>query len=197
MRGRKPSQRSKSYQEPIGLNITPYLDIVTSIMLFIMVSTTGLAQIGVINVNAPRYADPLDAGSAQQDDNKEPEKKLNLTVGITYEGLFIAGVGGVMGNVTEGEEEEAKKPTLPLLLRDPICRDAMSKNIPPPAHCYDYKRLTKEMLRIKQEFPKESKIIIYAQPDVPYGILVNVMDATRQSGTKSLFFDVILSPESS
>ena len=196
MPSRKPSQRSKSYQEPIGLNITPYLDIVTSIMLFIMVTSTGLAKIGMINVNAPRYSDPLDSGGGQQDDEKPPEKKLNLTVGITYEGLFIAGVGGVMGAVDDGADvAAAKKPTLPLLMRDAVCRDALAKKLPPPAECYDYKRLTKEMLKIKREFPKESKIIIYAQPDVPYEILVKVMDATRQTGTKSLFFDVILSPE--
>mgnify|MGYP001431576423 CR=1 FL=1 len=162
-----------------------------------MISSTGLAKIGMINVNAPRYADPLDSGGGQQDDKKEPEKKLNLTVGITYDGLFIAGVGGVMGAVDEGSADAAvaKKPTLPLLVRDPACRDAVAKKLPPPAQCYDYRRLTKEMLKIKREFPKESKIIIYAQPDVPYEILVKVMDATRQSGSKSLLFDVILSPE--
>ncbi|MBN2494763.1 MAG: biopolymer transporter ExbD [Deltaproteobacteria bacterium] len=191
---RKPSERSKSYQEPIGLNITPYLDIVTSIMLFIMVTSTGLAQIGMINVNAPSYSDPLEGGGGQEDDEKKDEKQLNLTVGITYDGLFIAGVGGVLGDAS-APEEERKGPTVPLLTADADCREAMAKKAPPPAKCYDYKRLTREMIKIKDEFPKETKIIIYAQPDVPYEILVNVMDATRQTGDRSLFYDVILSPE--
>ncbi len=196
---RKPSERSSSETKPVSLNITPYLDIVTSIMLFMMVTSTGLVQIGVINVNAPRYADPMDSGSMQQDqDQKDQEKKLNLTVGITYKGLFIAGVGGVLGADAGGDEGDNKgtKPTIPLLTGDPACQDALAKGVPPPASCYDYSRLTMEMVRIKNQFPKESKIIIYAQPDVPYDILVKVMDATRQdSSGRALFFDVILSPE--
>jgi biopolymer transport protein ExbD len=190
---RKPSERSKSHVEPVALNITPYLDIVTSIMLFMMVTSTGLASIGVINVNAPRYQDPLDVGLSQEEDKKD-EKKLNLTIGITYQGLFVAGVGGVLGSVG-GEEEKASKPTIPLLTADPLCRGANSKKIP-PASCYDYGRLTEEMTKIKNQFPKETKVIIFAQPDVPYEILVNVMDATRQDGSgRALFYDVILSPE--
>ncbi len=195
---RKPSERSSSGTEPVSLNITPYLDIVTSIMLFMMVTSTGLVQIGVINVNAPRYSDPMDSGSMQEDkDQKDQEKKLNLTVGITYKGLFIAGVGGVLSaDTTEGGEGSEAKPTIPLLTGDPACQDALAKGVPPPVSCYDYSRLTMEMVKIKNQFPKESKIIIYAQPDVPYEILVKVMDATRQDSTgRALFFDVILSPE--
>jgi len=196
--GRKPSERSSSQTEPVSLNITPYLDIVTSIMLFMMVTSTGLVQIGIINVNLPRYQDPMDAGSMQQDDEKKDEKKLNLTVGITYKGLFIAGVGGVLGTVDENAEgdEASKQPTIPLLGTDPACQDALARGTPPPASCYDYRRLTAEMIKVKNQFPKETKVIIYAQPDVPYDILVRVMDATRQDQEgRALFYDVILSPE--
>lgn len=195
--GRKPSERSSSHTEPVSLNITPYLDIVTSIMLFMMVTSTGLVQIGVINVNAPRYQDPLDAGSMNQPDDQKEEKKLNLTIGITYQGLFIAGVGGVLGTVDEGAgDQESKKPTIPLLTRDPACQDAVTRGVPPPASCYDYRRLTVEMIKVKNQFPQETKVIIYAQPDVPYEILVQVMDATRQDEKgRALFYDVILSPE--
>jgi len=196
--GRKPSERSSSQTEPVSLNITPYLDIVTSIMLFMMVTSTGLVQIGIINVNAPRYQDPLEAGSMQQDEEKKDEKKLNLTIGITYRGLFIAGIGGVLGAVDEGGEGDAaaKQPTIPLLGSDPACQDAVARGTPPPASCYDYQRLTVEMIKVKNQFPKETKVIIYAQPDVPYDILVRVMDATRQDNEgRALFYDVILSPE--
>jgi hypothetical protein len=122
---------------------------------------------------------------------------LNLTVGITYKGLFIAGVGGVLGQVDGSEKEAAKQqgPTIPLLTHDSVCRDALSKKTPPPASCYDYLRLTGEMLKIKNQFPEETKIIIYAQPDVPYEVLVMVMDSTRESEGRALFYDVILSPE--
>lgn len=193
----KPSERSKSAARPIELNLIPYMDIVTSIMLFMLATSAGLVQIGVINVNAPRYSDPLDAGAGRQDD-EEQKKQLNLTVGITYKGLFIAGVGGVLGQVAgeaAQEEGEQKGPTIPLLTADPICREAASANVPPPVKCYDYDRLSREMVKIKDQFPQETKIIIYAQPDVPYEVLVKVMDATRDQGGRALFYDVVLSPE--
>jgi biopolymer transport protein TolR len=197
---RKPSERSSSATEPVSLNITPYLDIVTSVMLFMMVTSTGLVSMGVINVNAPRYQDPIDTGSMDEpDEKKDEEKKLNLTIGITYKGLFIAGVGGVLGTVDEGEgasEEFASKPTIPLLASDPACQDAVARNLPPPVSCYDYRRLTTEIAKVKNQFPQETKVIIYAQPDVPYEVLVQVMDATRQDAEgRAMFFDVILSPE--
>jgi len=192
----KPSERSKSYTKPVELNLIPYMDVVTAILIFMLFTSTGLIQIGVINVNAPRYKDPLEEMGAGQEDDQEEKKQLNLTVGITYKGLFIAGVGGVLGSVAEGEESAAPKgPTIPLLLTDAACRDAMAKNLPPPITCYDYARLTREMIKIKDQFPQETKIIIYAQPDVPYEVLVRVMDSTRDLEGRALFYDVVLSPE--
>ena len=190
----KPSERSKSYTKPVELNLIPYMDVVTAILIFMLFTSTGLIQIGVINVNAPRYKDPLeDMGSGEEDDQEE-KKQLNLTVGITYKGLFIAGVGGVLGQAEE-EESAPKGPTIPLLLTDPVCRDAVAKNLPPPVTCYDCARLTREMLKIKDQFPQETKIIIYAQPDVPYEVLIQVMDSTRDHEGRALFYDVVLSPE--
>ena len=191
----KPSERSKSYTKPVELDLTPYMDIVTTILMFMLFTSTGLISIGVINVNAPRYKDPLEEMGSGQEDDQEEKKQLNLTVGITYKGLFIAGVGGVLGQVTEGEDSAPKGPTIPLLTTDAACRDAMAKNLPPPVTCYDYDRLTREMIKIKDQFPQETKIIIYAQPDVPYEVLVRVMDATRDYQGRALFYDVVLSPE--
>jgi biopolymer transport protein TolR len=190
----KPSERSKSYTKPVELNLIPYMDVVTAILIFMLFTSTGLIQIGVINVNAPRYKDPLEEMGSSEEDDKEEKKQLNLTVGITYKGLFIAGVGGVLGQAEE-EESAPKGPTIPLLLTDPACRDAAAKNLPPPVTCYDCDRLTREMLKIKDQFPQETKIIIYAQPDVPYEVLIQVMDSTRDYEGRALFYDVVLSPE--
>ncbi|MBW1806879.1 MAG: biopolymer transporter ExbD [Deltaproteobacteria bacterium] len=194
---RKPSDRSKSSTPAVELNLIPYMDIVFSLVAFILFTSTGLVQVGVVNVNAPRYQDPLEIGMGKQDE-EDPKKQLNLTVGITYKGLFIAGVGGVLGEVdaaAEGEAEAPKGPTIPLLTSDQICREALARNTPPSVSCYDTKKLTIEMIKIKNEFPQETKVIIYAQPDVPYEVLVKIMDATRDHEGRALFYDVILSPE--
>ncbi|HOX45848.1 MAG TPA: biopolymer transporter ExbD [Myxococcota bacterium] len=197
---RKPSGRSNSMSKPVDLNLIPYLDVVVNIIMFMLFTSTGLIQIGVINVNAPRYQDPLDGSGSDKQDDKEEKKDLNLTVGITYKGFYIAAVGGVLPGQeppVEGAEPAAqdKEPTIRLLGNDPACASAMARNVPPPAACYDYKHLTLKMIDIKNAFPQETKVIIFAQPDVPYEVLVKVMDATRQQADRALFYDVILSPE--
>lgn len=191
---RKPSARSKSASRAVELNLVPYLDIVINIIMFMLLTSTGLIQIGVINVNAPRYQEGEAGGQA---DEQPPDKQLNLTVGITYQGFFIAGVGGVIGGVTTelGADGAPKGPTIPLLTRPETCRDALARKVPPPVSCYDFKRLTLELVKVKNVFPNETKIIIYAHPDVPYEVLVKVMDSSRQEGERALFYDVILSPE--
>jgi biopolymer transport protein TolR len=168
---RKPSLRSKSGSKPVDLNLIPYLDIVINIIMFMLLTSTGLLQIGMINVNAPRIADSMETGGGQPE-TPPPEKQINLTVGITYQGLFIAGVGGVIGDSSSTEGGAPKGPTIPLVTSDQACQDALVRKVPPPASCYDF-----------------------AQPDVPYEVLVKVMDSSRQDGERSLFFDVILSPE--
>ena len=56
-------------------------------------------------------------------------------------------------------------------------------------------KLTQEVVKIKNEFPDETRIFIYAQPDIPYEVLVKVMDFTRQVEGRNLFYDVVLVPE--
>jgi biopolymer transport protein ExbD len=192
---RKPSDRSKSATPSVELNLTPFMDALTSILIFMLLTSTGLVQMGVINVNAPRYVDPLDQGPGQDEKKDKEEKQLNLTIGITYEGIFIAGVGGVLGQAEDQETQKEKGPTIPLLKNDPECQRALANNTPPGPQCYDYGTLTQEMVKIKNVYPKETKVIVYAQPDVPYEILVNVMDATRELEGRALFYNVVLSPE--
>lgn len=193
----KPSERSRSATESVDLDIVPYMDIIFSLVSYILFTSTGLAEIGVINVNAPRYQDPLMAAGIEEPQPQEEKKQLNLTVGVTHKGFFIAGVGGVLGSQPEGGEQKSAEaaPTIPLKTDDPACREALARNIPPPVSCYDTARLTSEMIKIKNEFPDETRIFIYAQPDIPYEVLVKVMDATRQHKGRNLFYDVILVPE--
>lgn len=191
---RKPSLRSKSGSKPVDLNLVPYLDVVVNIIMFMLFTSTGLLQIGAINVNAPRYADSLQSGS-QPETPPPQDKQLNLTVGVTYRGLFIAGTGGVIGNeASSATDTGQQEPTIPLL-QTPACQAALAKKAPPPVNCFNFAQLTSWMVRVKNQFPTETKIIIYAQPDVPYEALIKTMDATRIEGKRSLFHDVILSPE--
>ena len=71
------------------LNIVPYLDIVTNLVMFMLLSMTGLLAFGVVNVSAPKIGDAVAPGSDQP--------RLLLTVAISRRGFYVAGAGGVLG----------------------------------------------------------------------------------------------------
>ena len=67
---------------------------------------------------------------------------------------------------------------------------------------YDYAALTEQMKAIKAQFPNETQLILSADADVIYDVLIQTMDACREyvaplpgggSERRPLFFDVSLS----
>ena len=160
------------------LNIVPYLDVVVNLVMFMLLSMTGLIALGVLNVSAPKLgAEPTQAAA-------EDKPKLLLTVAIGKQGFYIAGAGGVLGQDAPSPDA-TRPPTIPL-------RDGK----------YDYATLGAQMKKIKEQFPNETGVILSADPDVVYDVLIQTMDACREGtfakpdGTterKPLFFDVSLS----
>ena len=58
---------------------------------------------------------------------------------------------------------------------------------------YDYDALTEKMKQIKAEFPSETKVILAAEAETQYEVLVATMDATRETKDRKLLFpDVTL-----
>jgi biopolymer transport protein ExbD len=160
------------------LNIVPYLDIVVNLVMFILLSMAGLISLGVLNVSAPKISGE---GAGAQGEDKP---KLLLTVAVGKQGFYIAGAGGVLG-ADAASADTTRPPTIPL------------KN-----GQYDFGALTEQMKVIKTQFPNETQLILSADADVVYEILVQTMDACREyvsplpgGGTerKPLFFDVSLS----
>ncbi len=165
------------------LNIVPYLDIVTNLVMFMLLSMTGLISLGVVNVSAPRIGAEPPAAQAQAPD----QPRLLLTVAISKKGFYIAGAGGVLGGPADQATVDATQPpTVPL----------------GPDGKYDYAALTEKMKLIKERYPNETNLILTADADVPYEVLVQTMDACRETRAagpdgshdrKPLFFDVSLS----
>lgn len=156
------------------LNIVPYLDVLMNLIMFMLLSITGLAAFGILNVSAPSYGGP---SAAAQDDSDKP--KLLLSVLISKQGFYVAGAGGVLGPQSGSVNPAEVPPTLP--------RKADGS--------YDYAALTTQLVGVKKEFPTETKVIIGAESDIPYEVLVSTMDAVRESpppDRKVLFPDVTL-----
>ena len=149
------------------LNLVPYLDIVTNVIMFLMMTTSFAAALADINVSSPSISHGGDSSSDDQ-----PKQSLNLTVQISDKGFTVAASGAVLYQ----NDVPGKVPTIPNIGND-----------------YDYKSLSAKMKSIKENFRDETKVIINANPDIRYEILVNAMDAIRQDGKETYFPDVLLS----
>ena len=103
--------------------------------------------------------------SAQQQNQEDQAEKLGLSLFITHEGFTFAALGG----------------SLPLIPKT-------------QAGDYDWAALTNATADIKDRFPAERMIIVTADKDIKYGILIRAMDAVRNKGDKLLFDNVLLSP---
>lgn len=173
-------RRLHSEEETGELNIVPYLDVIMNLVIFMLLSMTGLFTLGVLNVSAPKIGGDQAAVQGAKDEGP----KLLLTVAIGKEGFFIAGAEGVLG-ADAATPEAGRPPTVPL-------KDGK----------YDYEALSAELVKVKEQYPKETSVILSADPGVLYDTLIQTMDACRDykankgDGTtehKPLFFDVSLS----
>jgi len=160
----KPREEEESGE----LNIVPYLDILMNLILFMLLSITGLTAFGILNVSAPNYGGP--SAGVQQENADQP--KLTLSVLISKKGHFINSENAILG-------QGGNEPTIP------IKADGT----------YDYEALNAKMMEIKAAFPSETKVIIAADADVQYEALIATMDACRETQGKDrqfLFPDVTL-----
>jgi biopolymer transport protein ExbD len=163
----------KEPEESGELNIVPYLDILMNLIIFMLLSMTGLATFGVLNVSAPSYGGAGGAGS-------DEKPALTLTVAVAKTGFFVAATGGVLPGQAPGEAAAAPgegTPTVPLKKSGE----------------YDYEALTSKLKEVKTAFPDESKVILAADAEVTYEVLIATMDATRETSDRKLLFpDVTL-----
>ena len=154
------------------LNIIPYLDILMNLIIFMLLSMTGLATFGILNVTAPNS----NAGGPGDTPDKPP---LLLTVAIGKAGFYVAATGGVLGG---GPDQPAAQPGqgAPTIAKK-------------PDGTYDYDALTAKMQEIKGAFPNDSKVILAAEHDTEYENLIATMDAVRENKSHQLLFpDVTL-----
>ena len=173
-------RRIRVEEETGELNIVPYLDVVVNLVMFMLLSMTGLVSLGVLNVSAPKIGGEQSAAAAAA----ENQPKLLLTVAIGRQGFYVAGANGVLGK--DAPADASRPPTVP--------RRADGG--------YDFAALTAELQKIKEQFPNETAVILSADPDVVYDTLIQTMDACREAKVKKpdgssehrpLFFDVSLS----
>jgi biopolymer transport protein TolR len=166
---RKIREHGEEMAEEGGeLNLVPYLDIVTNVIMFMLATTTFAAALGDINVSSPTTAS---VAQLQNQPPPEPKQELNLAVSISDKGFTIASSGTVLYSGFSfdgaGNLVQPAGGTLP--------------TVPKKGTEFDYEGLAQAMQRIKSSpaARDETKVIINANPDIIYEVVVQVMDACR------------------
>jgi len=151
-------------EEAGELNLVPYMDIVTNIIIFLLASVVNQVSLGNINVSSPS----ISQGGASQSDEPVPDKPpLNLTVTVGATGFIVAASGGVLPAI----------PKLPTGQYDYRALTAKLKEI-----------------KGMPDNAGETKSIFQADAGIPYDIVVATLDAMRTTEDgKVLFPDVLFS----
>src|SRR3954447_25758948 len=92
---RMRDHHEEAEEEHGEINLVPYMDIVTNIIIFLLASVVNQVALGNVNVSVPTLAT---AGTSAIDE-PPPKPPLNLTVSVGNTGFTIAASGGVLPTI--------------------------------------------------------------------------------------------------
>jgi biopolymer transport protein ExbD len=184
------------------INLIPYLDIVTNLMLFLLASISAGLILGQLNTTLPDQG-PASASMSQDDPNENPDDKpLKLVVSVLKEKITLWSITELEGKLKEPKLE------LPLVGKlgdictasyecsSNTCKGAADGKSAstcvanpdglPDAPVFDYRKLNDALFEIadrrykgKKRKLKTYQAILMADGTIPYGTIISVMDAMR------------------
>lgn len=166
---RREEQVEQDEIESGELNLIPYLDIVTNLMLFLLAAAAAGFILGQINTTLPDHV-PADAMAPTDPKVNPDEKPIQLIVSATKQGMILWSISGLEGT-----------------LEAPKARVNRRQTKPDEAPAYDYRVLNDALYEIasrrwkgKQRQVDTYEIILQADPDIPYETIVHIMDSVRR-----------------
>ncbi len=152
-------------EEAGELNVVPYLDIITNIMMFVLASVS-VSFIGSIDTTPPS----IGGGRVRADVSS---KALHLSAWSTTQGVALT---TSTGNIATGCNDVGSGVTVPKVNQE-----------------YDLRSLTACAKRLKNaspSFKEETQVTITANPGIEYKTVIDVMDALRGDADGEIFPDV-------
>jgi biopolymer transport protein TolR len=159
---RRMRDHVEEIEEEAGeLNLVPYMDIVTNIIIFLLASVINQVALGNVNVSVPS----ISSGGGSPEDTPPPEKPpLNLTVSVGATGFTVAGAGAVLPIIPKLPSGQYDYKTLTIKLLE---------------------------IKAKPENADETKANFNADASTSYDIVIATLDAMRTAEDgKILFPDV-------
>ena len=170
-------------EEAGELNIVPFLDIITNVMMFVLASITVSFTV-TIDADAPK-------GGARGVKAQTQEESLNLTVLILTDGYYVKGRAASIAPGCQSACTASCKATVPRI-------NASDPSDSSDGQVYDGVGLTKCVRTLKdkleQDAPQlaaETQVMISANPNVPFQEIVRAMDALRKDDKGDLFPEVV------
>jgi biopolymer transport protein TolR len=168
---RRAEQVEQEEIEGGELNLIPYLDIVTNLLLFLLASVSAGMVLGQVNTTLPDSA-PAAATVKPPDIAKDPnDQPLQLVVSVTKSGIVLWSVTGLEGTL---EQPKARITRLP---------DGPQGTAPR----FDYPQLNAALYEIaasrwrgKLRARETYEIILMADGEMPYESVIATMDALRR-----------------
>lgn len=111
---RMRTEAEEAEEETGEINLVPYMDIVTNIIIFLLASVVNAVPLSNINVTLPSISSGA-GGAASEDPSKPP---LNLTVTVGASGFTVAASGGVLPLIPKKANGEYDFPALTAKLKE-------------------------------------------------------------------------------
>lgn len=181
------------------LNLVPYLDIITNVVLFLLASVTTGLVLGTINSALPEYAEGAAPTTPAPNPSDEPE--LQLVVAVTKTEIQLFSLSGLEGTVTApklripaskpGQEYDYKKLTdaaSEIVKRRWNARPPMGALNGKPACLRDGKQVPDAECRPE----KATEVFLIVDGDIPYQVVIGTMDAMREAPDGTVLFPGVI-----
>jgi biopolymer transport protein TolR len=174
---RREEEIEQSELEGGEINLIPYLDIVTNLMLFILASiSTGLI-LGQLNTTIPDSSKQPPPSAGAQPDTPPEERSLDLVVQIASDFVRVYTTNPAFESIVASPQAPRK------FKRTPATKDA-SGNID-ATWAFEYRALNDFLYNLAKQWSNKQrafatyKVVLQVDKDAPYGTLIAIMDTLR------------------
>lgn len=175
---KRPTRRHHRLEEDVHLNITPFIDILVCLILFLLTSA-AISKLGVVDTTLPQLTDVR----TLQEQKKDDKEQLVVTVHIEQRGFVVNRVGS---DANAGKQK--------MWAEGGSLRRFFPRR---PDRSYDFSGLNHHMQLIKNIYPDGLSVLLFPSSEIDYETIVGVMDASREiktnDGKRTLLFpDVVI-----
>jgi biopolymer transport protein TolR len=197
---RREEQVEQDEIEGGELNLVPYLDIITNVVLFLLASVTTGLVLGTINSALPEYAE----GAAPSDllPNPADEPPVQLVAAVTKTEIQLFSLSGLEGSITApklrvpakvvGQDYDYKRLTdaaLEIVKRRWGARPVLSVVDGKPACVKDGKPAA-ALTECRPD--KATEVFLIVDGDIPYQVVIGTMDALREAPDGTVLFPGVI-----